>query len=216
MRKIDRVNGRNKCFSKLLSLFLAALLIGMGDGCQTAKDCSLTFKLWDNDRLRSFCEPASDPNLALFDAESRGDVLVEYDSLSDKRDGIQRRAYFLGMNRAKIAARKKPRFINPKLADRRNPIPVLGTEPVGTNAPTHFTAYATTSRGAFMFYWSGRQPEVCELPVYDDGSATFTRVALTPFAVAGDVVMVGVVAACIGAVMFISGMRNGDSYSGTL
>src|ERR1019366_8950232 len=142
------MKGKGTSVSKMLSVLLAALLAGMGGGCQTAKDCSLTCKLWSNDRLRSFCEPAPDPNLALFDAESRRDVLVEYVSLSGKRNDIQRRAYFLGPNRAKIAARKKPQFINPKLADGLNPIPVLGPEPVGTNAPALFTACATTNNGA--------------------------------------------------------------------
>ena len=201
----------------MLSVILAALLAGMAGGCQTAKDCSLTYKLWGNDRLRSFCEPAPEPNLALFDAESRQDVLVAYDSLSDQCDDIQRRAYFLEANRAIIAARKKPHFVPPNRAAGMKVIPVIGgPESVMTNAPGPFASFATTNKSAFRLHRQGYPPEVCELPVYDDHSATFTRVALTPFAVAGDVVMVGVVAACIGAVMFVSGMREGGSYSGRL
>jgi hypothetical protein len=41
-----------------------------------------------------------------------------------------------------------------------------------------------------------------DLPVYAETSGTATRIVLTPFAVAGDTVMVGAVAAVVGFLMW--------------
>jgi hypothetical protein len=49
-----------------------------------------------------------------------------------------------------------------------------------------------------------------DLPVYAETSGTATRVVLTPFAVAGDTAMVGVVAAFVGFLLWVQG---GGAYS---
>jgi hypothetical protein len=188
----------------MLKLVAAGLLL-LGTGCQTVEKYSLTYRVWDNGDWRKFSEPAPNPNLALFEATNRADVLVQYDALSEKRSTVKRRAYYLQQNEARIAAGKKPTWVRPSVADGMKPIAVLPTQGAITNLPPELPAYAVVTKEGrgFTLY----RPMVFEttfaLPVYAETSGTPTRIMLTPFAVAGDTVMVGAVAAYVGFIVWL-------------
>jgi hypothetical protein len=64
---------------------LAVLALACG-GCQTVKEHSFTARLWNTQSFRSFCEPAPAPRLALFRMKTPDDVLVQYDSVSERNE----------------------------------------------------------------------------------------------------------------------------------
>ncbi len=86
------------------------------------------------------------------------------------------------------------------VTDGMRPIAVLPAQGAVTNPPPELPAYAVLSnqgRG-FTLYRPTDSKATFDLPVYAETSGTPTRIMLTPFAVAGDTVMVGVVAAVVG------------------
>ena len=184
---------------KLAVVFCPVLLLA---GCETARDYSLTYKLWDNGGLRSFDEPSPEPRLALFDFKNGNDVLVQYDSVSDKHNGIERRAYFLQPNRARIEARKKPRFVNLSTVGGLKVIPVFSVETTNKPSLEPYAVVASDGR-QFILYRGNDNPELCKLPVYEDASGNLKRTALTPLAVTGDTLMVGGVAAFVGFILWV-------------
>lgn len=183
----------------------AASLMLLVAGCQTAEDYSLTCRLWDNGDLRKYSEPAPNPNLALFEATNHAGVLIEYDALSEKHSTINRRAYYLQPNQARIDAGKKPKLVKLPVADGMKPIPVLLAEAAVTNPPPELTTYAVTTKNGrgFTLYRPMESGETFDLPVYAETSGTPARIALTPFALAGDTAMVAAVAAAVGFVMWL-------------
>lgn len=196
-------------------LLLASGLLLASVGCRSVEDHSLTAHLWQNDTFRSFREPASDLNLALFAGTNAADVLVLYDEISENHSGIVRRAYYLQPNRARIAAGKRPKFVKPSAANELAPILVMTPQTAAKNRPSPGTAYAVTTgagRG-FTFYWAAGTAEAEELPVYCETSGTAVKIALTPLAVTGDVVVAAVVVAAVCVTAFVQG---GGHYSATL
>ena len=85
------------------------------------------------------------------------------------------------------------------------PIPILPTQVAVTNLPPELPAYAVaTKAGRGFTLYRPMEPEVkYDLPVYEETSGTATRILLTPFAVAGDTVMVGAVAAVVAFVCWV-------------
>jgi hypothetical protein len=168
-------------------------------GCETVKECSLSYKLWSNGEMSSFAEPASDPRLALF-ANPRGeDVLVQYDETSEKSDQVRRRAYFLEPNAERIAQHSRPRFADPQAAAAMSPVPLSQSRAGVTNAAPGQTSLAGWWENGrdFSLLRNGEVDGPYALPVYRESNGTLIRVTLTPFAVAGDTAMVGVVVAVI-------------------
>ena len=186
--------------SSALLPFAAVGLLLLGTGCETVEKYSLTYRLWDNQDLRKWSEPAPNSNLALFETTNRADVLVQYDALSEQHSTVKRRAYYLQQNEARIAARKKPELVSLAVADGMKSIPVLPTQSDSTNRPPELPAYAVVTKEGrgFTLYRLVESEANFDLPVYPETSGTPTRLALTPFAVAGDTVMVGVVATVVG------------------
>ena len=168
-------------------------------GCETVKEYSLSYKLWTNDEMRSFAEPAADPRLALF-ANRRGEgVLVQYDETSEKNEQVRRRAYFLEPNAERITQHEKPRFVDPQASATMSPVPQTQTRAWVTNVAagqTPLTAWTENGRD-FSLLRDGEVDGPYALPVYQESNATLVRVTLTPFAAAGDTVMVGVVASVV-------------------
>lgn len=185
-----------------MGLLLGGLLF-LGTGCTTVQKYSLSYRVWDTGELRKFSEPAPDPNLALFKARQDQEVLVQYDAWSEKNEAVKRRAYYLRLNQTRISSGKKPRFVNPSKAAGLTPIPVLQWDSVNTNAPPALAEYAVTAEDGrrFDLYPSTGRRETHDLPVYPESSGTPMRVALTPFAVAGDTVMAAGVVAFIGIIV---------------
>ena len=176
-------------------------------GCETVQKYSISYNLWSNGEMSSFAEPASEPRLALF-ANQRGEnVLVQYDETSEKNESVRRRAYFLEPNAARIAQHDKPRFVDLQAAATMNPVPQTQMQASVTNVvpgQTPVTAWAGNGRD-FSLLRNGAVDGPYALPVYRESNGTLIRVALTPFAVAGDTVMVGLVAALAAFIMACEG-----------
>ena len=191
--------------SVAMSQLVAAGLLLLFTGCKTVEKHSLTYRLWDNGDLRRWSEPAPNPNLAIFEATNGADLLVQYDALSEKHSAVKRRAYYLLRNEARIDAGKKPKLVSLAVAEGMKSIAVLPTQVAVTNLPPGPVAYAVVTNEArgFTLYRLAQPAATFDLPVYAETSGTPTRIALTPFAVAGDTVMVGVVAAFFGFVLWV-------------
>jgi hypothetical protein len=190
-----------KALKKLRNrICLAAGLLLLLTGCETVEKHSLTYRLWDNGDLSKWSEPAPNPNLAIFEATNGTDLLVQYDALSENHSTVKRRAYYLLQNEARIAAGKKPKLVSLAVADGMKPIAVLPTQVAVTNLSPGLAAYAVVTKEGrgFTLYRPPQPAATFDLPVYAETSGTPTRIVLTPFAVAGDTVMVGVVAAVVG------------------
>jgi hypothetical protein len=176
--------------SNVFVLLLAGLALSP-TGCTVA--------LW-NSPTTSFCEPAPDPNLALFEAGPHSDILVEYSAISDKHDNVLRLAYFSNANQKRIAAGKSPHFTSPKRSLKMQAIPIAGLQPISHPlALTNSYATVTTNRQAFTLFRPGCQPENYALPFYRDDYSTLRRVALTPVALTVDATIIGAFAALIWA-----------------
>jgi hypothetical protein len=190
------------CQITVLGCFMLAVT-----GCETVHDYSLTYRLWDTDDFNRWSEPTRDPNLALFETKDHSDVLAQYDAYSEKRSAVIRQAYYLHSSEAQVAAGKKPVPLNPAMPEGATPILVLDPKVVGTNQPPHTPPYAITTRPGreFTLYESINSGLAFQLPVYAESSGTFPRVALTPFAVVGDTVMVGAVVSVVAVVLWAQG-----------
>ena len=174
-------------------------------GCGTVEKYSLTYRLWDNEDLSKYNEPAPNPNLALFETANLANVLVQYDSLGEKHTEITRRSYYLWPNQARVAEGKKPRWVRPVVTEGMKPIPVLSDQDAATNSSPARTLYAVTIREgrAFNLYRPPEAKETYDLPVYPETYGTTIRVALTPFAIAGDTLMVCGVGAVVGFLLWV-------------
>jgi len=195
------------------ALILAGVALAQ-TGCETMEDYSLTYRVWDNSRWQQWSQPASNPNLALFAPSNHADLLVRYDALSERDSIVKPQAYFLWSNQARIAAREKPRLVNPPAASGLLPIPLLPALPTATNHPIDETAFAvTTNEGReFMLYQSGKDWGSFQLPEYPESSRIPARILLTPFALAGDTVMVGVVGASVACYWWLASGAPGVNH----
>jgi hypothetical protein len=197
MALVHRMQGGARHWHQFDLVVVFALLL---TSCATVEKYSLTYRLWDNDSWCKFSDPATNPNLALFEATNNADVLVQYDAFSEKHSRVERHAYYLHPSQARVDAGSKPELVEPSAADGMKPIPVLPTQDALTNQPPGLPPYAVVTKNGrgFTLYRPMEPESAFDLPVYAETSGTATRIVLTPFAVAGDTVMVGVVAAVIG------------------
>ena len=163
----------------------------------------LTPKLWSNTRERSFREPAPNPRLALHQAPAGNDVLVSYDELADGKVSLQRRAFFLQPNLSRIEAGKKPAFVKPELATPLRPVPLDAVTDAATPAPVRAVTEKHGQR--FTLYQGAQTIGPVDLPVYPNYATELGRVALTPFAVAGDAAIIGAFGIIIGAYCWAHG-----------
>jgi hypothetical protein len=171
-------------------------------GCEAVHEYSLTYRLWTNGEMSNYAEPASDPRLAVFAHQGGQDVLVQYDETSEKNDQVRRRAYFLDPNTEAIAQHKRPRFVDPQAAATMMPVPRSQTQLWPTNVSPGQTSPAVCSEYGreFSLLRDGQVDGPYALPTYCESNGTLVRATLTPFAVAGDSVMVGMVAALVALV----------------
>jgi len=194
--------------SSAMSQLAAAGLLLLVTGCASVREHSLTCKLWTEADFRTFNEPAPRPNLALYEATNHTEVLVQYDAASDWPAPVIRKTYFFRPLEAGIVTRAKPKFVKPSVAEGLRPIPIFPAEPGPTNAlarPIPHAVAAPDSRSFTLYQDSGRGRSI-GLPLYVEHSGTATRVALTPLAVGGDVIVVAAVA----AVVVVVGLCEGN------
>jgi hypothetical protein len=189
-------------FCKSMNILLAVLLAGLGGGCDTIQEHSVTCSLWNDSRNHSYCSSSADPELKLFDSERPPDVLVEYNTVSGRHKGIQRRAFFLNANSGRMDAGKPPRFVPVRRDAGLTPIPVVKSVAQTKSPPFTNTVFAVYEGYAFTLYRPESYPQYCKLPNYPDGKifASWQCVTLTPVAVTADAVELVVVVAIVGAV----------------
>jgi hypothetical protein len=194
-----------------MSVLLAALLAGLGTGCETIQEHSLTCDLWSDDGGISHSRPQTDSGLALFYAKPQPEVLVEYNAVSDRHPAGQRRAYFLDASRRRLTAGRPPRFVGPKRDHGLQPISILPTIAMATNSLSTNLCCAVAKGNSFILYRADFPPEYCTLPYYQDGTfnGNWKRVLLTPLTVTVDMVVdvtvVGVVAAIFAGYAYVAG-----------
>jgi hypothetical protein len=195
--------------------FLAGLTLSMAlllTGCASIQQHSLTCKLWTDADFREFNEPASRPNLALYEATNHTEVLVQYDAFSEAQSTISRKAYFLRPDQAGSVTRQKPQFVKPSAAEGLKPIPIFPCAPDTTNAlarPIPHAVAAPDSRNFTLYQHDGHGRSL-SLPIYAEHSGTAARVALTPLVVGGDAV---VVAAVVAVVVVIALCQGNESFT---
>ena len=214
------------CYLRTAPLLMCALLL---TGCETAREYSLTCKLWTDPEKSRFAEPASEPHLALYHDGSADQVLVTYDEHVESAADVRRRAFFLEANLERLAAKKKPKFVKADAVAEMLPIPQTAP-PAGTivysmgqtlalNAKAEsepvFPAPAPSDGSGTMaspeprlkfFRGTGSEFSLLRyavvdgpytLPMYAARRGVVVRSALTPFAVAGDVALVGIAASVV-------------------
>ncbi|MDB6066781.1 MAG: hypothetical protein JWR26_2989 [Pedosphaera sp.] len=194
---------------KLLTPLLTLCLIPLLTGC-------LTKRLWDGNTLVNRHFPSADPKLELFESSDRKDVLVEYDEETDKDVTSRRRAFFLMANQKKLSSGRPPRFVDPRTADKLQPIVLeLAYVAPDTNAPVDLSLKAVLSQDhhSFNLVSAGKELGSFELPSYHRAEGTWARIALTPLAVTGDTVICAAAAAAIAGVFYVWGLGHGSSCS---
>ena len=189
----------------LLSSLLAASLMAAGAGCESVREHSLTVRLWEDESLRHPSMSAQEPNLALFRSPAGGDVLVIYDELREGADRTVRRAYFLDANLQRVKQRTKPVFVSADQADTMTPVPVIHP---GAMPPAPPYAVFRTNVCLFTLRLETGERGPYALPVYEAGSAQVARATLTPFALVGDLVVVGVGVGAIGGFIALVGLAH--------
>ena len=191
-----------------LSLFTA--------GCQNLEDFSLTYHVWGGEMSsRRVSAPAPEPHIALFEVPAKSDFLVAYDALNDASGNVNRRAYLLQENQFKISNGKKPKFLDPALAKDLKPVEIVkaSTESMtATNASpaviaappvSELHAVLTPDNQHFKLVFDAEHAETFQLPIYVETGGKTLQIIATPFAVAGDTVMVAAFIAAIGALAWL-------------
>lgn len=162
---------------------LLALLIGL-PGCATKA-------LWSEADLDTWNEPAETPNLRLFHHEAKKDFLVVYDEYRERSDAVRTKAYLLKANESRIETLRRPHFISAKI---QRGLPTVSVFPLSlpheTNSPSLYAIVGANGH-SFKIFSDDAEIIAHNLPVYNDGLGRTKRVALTPFAVAGDVTIIG-------------------------
>jgi hypothetical protein len=186
-------------WSRVISLCLAGLLILTTSGC-------LTRHLWNDSTFRDDWEPAGNPRLQLYQSPPpHEDVLVRYDETQESSDQVRSRAYFLHENQSAIQDRRKPLFLPPDSIPSGEPIPVYADPPAPPQT-RGFYAVSAAHDSWFVLYKDGTELGIYELPAYATGASRAKRVALTPVAVVGDVVIVAVT---VGGILFLIWAEGG-------
>ncbi len=184
--------------AKIISCALAVSVLPGLTGCES----SLTYKLWTNGEFRRYYEPASNPCLQLFHDVNQGDVLVAYDEAHETRSAIRRRAYYVNRNRLRLEAGQKPRFVNANRAAGLKPVAFVH-ETTSPSLLDSETVQAVVATNGQRFTLSGDfGGHTYQLPVYQDQSGFAGRVALTPFTVTGDILIVAGMAAVVAALVW--------------
>jgi hypothetical protein len=196
-------------FLTYVSRVLACLcLVFALTGCETAQDYSLTAKLWSNPEMRHFAEPAVEANLEVFILHS-GEMLVRYDELRERDGRIRRRAYLVSENVDRLSKHKKPRFADPTIARNLQPVPITSLPMVQSNSPPAIVSVCyLKDRKEFVLTGMPSLNGTYELPVYAENNGNAMRVVLTPFAVGGDIGVVGVVAGIVAAYAYAHGAAS--------
>ena len=146
--------------------WLLVFLPLLADGC-------MTHKLWTESALDEWNEPAARPNLRLFRAECKDDVVVVYDEYSGRRDGTRTRAFFLRPNQKSLEQNSRPHFVSTNSVSCLAPISIFS--PASTNMTEQYYVVVVASNSAFAIYSGGQINGSHSLPTYSDGTGWMKR-----------------------------------------
>ena len=171
----------------------ALLLVGLSFaiGCTTSQ-------VWNERRTGDVIRGSAEPELQLFLAPDRRDVLVTYfETREGKRTRVPR-AYYARANATRLRNNLTPEFAPRSAAAGLQPIPLDPPAPNFTASAltrgSGLRARLSSSDHGFTLTEQGRELEYYPLPLYETATADFRKVALTPFAVVTDALAV---AACL-------------------
>jgi hypothetical protein len=149
-------------------------------------------------------QPASPPNLHLFNSPQNQDVLVLYDEASEGVGPARERAYWLRQNTERIEKGHKPRFASLGRTTGLASVPVVAAPP-GAPPLSAGELYAVISPDGcgFTLYAKGapttegaedKELGTFKLPIYRPPSSRVVQTLVTPVAlVVGVAVVAGVV-----------------------
>ena len=166
----------------LLPLVLLAGQIILLTGCATST-------LWETGQFANYHEPANPANVRLFQTTNSADLLVEYDEARESDERIQRRAYWLEHNFARVRSRRKPQFVSPSQYHALSPIPVANS--AVSPEPASIYAILATNDQSFVLPTINQEKGPYQLPVYTDATGRTKQVLLTPLTVAADFTIIG-------------------------
>jgi hypothetical protein len=171
------------------SLVLLLPLV-LASGCMTQK-------LWTNGTLETWNQPAANPNLHLFAAAQKQDVLVVYDEYSERHDATHARAYGMKENDKLINDRRKPHFVSTTAANGLKTVPILSdsTDPHALQVEQY--ALVCNDGQAFKLCSGTADFGSHSLPVYNDHVGKMEKAALTPVTATADLTIVGGIAGLI-------------------
>jgi hypothetical protein len=176
-------------------LALSGLILGIG--CSTVEDHSLTYRLWDRNVLGLYT-PSQTPDAKISLVPSKKDLLVEYDEINDSSDHVKRRAYLAQANRTRIEHQRKPKFLRRSTVEKLDKVALQG-DPKDPNSPS-----VRIEQTDFLI-WEGNSETRYSFPVYPHPATSAVQISLTPLAITGDVVMVGLVASLVAGIAYVSG-----------
>jgi hypothetical protein len=171
---------------RIVPLAFGLILLTLGNGC-------VTKALWQNDNLEAWNQPATEPALRLYNAKSKGDVLVVYDEYCERNGATHTRAYWLNENQKLEGNRHTPHFIRTNSQISLIPMPVLLASTNQTEWPPAPYAVLETNRQSFTLHFASGQSVPHDLPYYNDGQGKMEKCFFTPAAVTADLTIVGAV-----------------------
>ena len=198
---------------KIVSWLLVVCTVPWLAGCAGLPDSTLTGKLWDRNPGPFDHVPALPPNAAFYQTADAKDTLVLYDEARGSGGRTSRRAYLLSANQHRIATGKQPHFVDPHLADNLPRI-LLETNAIGPSPNAYISprvVILTSDGRAFSLFANGQEFGPYHLPIYKKAGSDVERAALTPVAVAGDVIFVATVAAAVAGLVSLVGYSETHS-----
>lgn len=155
--------------------------------CLTGCESTFTERVWANGALHHTVKPVFGQPVDVYYSPSRRDFLLAYQS--EERFSIKPRQFYLAENVDQLEGRRRPVYVSERLA---------GLQPVPVNRGTNVLPAAFITNSVLIHTELGVIGPY-PLPAYDDGGGTPLQVVLTPFAVAGDLALIGAIAAVVAA-----------------
>jgi hypothetical protein len=185
-----------------IALLLSFMVLLSQSGCTDA--------LWEDKNMGGLCQPTHDPGLHLYESEHAEDFLVVYNESYRHRHqmAIHRQAYWLDRNALRTANDRRPVFANPAPTNGLRSIPVYYSQ-VDLNSNQSYVAICDTNTQVFTLFSAGEYRGAYKLPVYTNRRGTMEKAALTPFAVAVDLTIIGGIVVYFAGYWYAEGYCNG-------
>lgn len=177
---------------------LVALLLPGLSGC-------LTEKLWDSDfsnQEHRWASTNSAPRL--YQTSDGKDVVVCYIERRDTDSMTRARAYLLYRNNPAVESGRRPGFVSTSISKNLKQIPVSSGSGMDSDPSDESLRAILLPDGLhFTLVSKGREIGTYRLPDYTGNSRRGMQIALTPLAVTGDVVIVGVAVVTIAGFIWL-------------